>query len=1242
LFKIENSVRASLSKTKLTLALLLISIFAFQSYIVFAQPPEGEPPPIGTTVKWRMLNETKKDVWNWTDVEWMYGPSSALEYRYLNDTLCDNVQRNQTFKVIVYVPFTIMNSTMFKSAHIHFHIMRDLAKEMADIDLWCEPNATEKWRAWSALVKITGMEGMGGPGVPGGPGQQQVSVYELDIPSCNYNLAFNSTHMKITFVGKVLTNAPEGTYDTWVDVQDINNVSYHPTWANWSPEDKPPVPQLVVGAPTTIGYTVTFKNENGTATLFLRRDKRFTITISSTGGTIGAFHMYIDTRKSIYIGKDPIGGWDRWEPLKIIINYTKGGVPGRPGATQALRAFEGYEYWTSAGPDKPSIRTEKLNETTATQGKYFKFYANASSTSANSVTIDGAFTSEVPAGVCNYWMDVFTDQGWWIKPTKLEDRFFTLDSPYVSIKYRAADKYGKLGKIIETADKGKPFAISVECYLPPGNITKLKTVLLQLRGEKTVPFTANDRLWGAVDKRNNFRIAIFMYTNSTTNAPYANNITWLRPPLVISNTTDTWYRNSSRRWPWDTRTWDEWWGPDQMEQPQNLTRAQFANFPLNIVNVTAKSRTFNSSRSNTLPNFVNITFLITFNQTAPVDYVFRVNTIQFFKNNMNFTNWYHAKRRSDGGWDRCPLDCWPDEGRIDRGLTNEFGPAEQIYWDNSLWRRRAFPWEFIHMARWEIGVGKARSVWSDPTKVAPNGAIDLDGDLNTKGDQYFVKRTHRSNNNFTMVPHAMEVDLDWRPNNGSAPLHMHAILGYFEFTIQFDWFETFTWYKASDKSEVDLAMIRAIVGTRDAPIDGYWRVCWMTENTNYTAEKAKHPDWWWMTNKFTFNWFFFHMDQHYATAASRTSVSWTDFGAEYAGLLLYKDLNGNGIPDVKVSEGWPQSNETTHIFIINNVGSMTFERPFNSTSPEGEQTVNATTPVAFGVSLANINGTLFPSKVDKGISGVFDIISGSPEKSMTLDPTAFNSTISRATIDSMGFKLHFSATAPTGTDLNGQATIKVDQNIGTWKLEKFSNTVLQGRSLAIAYFAHLTNINFTQTTIMNDKNSTTTSTSEGESAKDFLWKSANMSFAKISLGGSRYDLGNGSKNLLTNSTNIPFGIFQMMYQAGGDRSITNFKVESKLFFMLTCFPKWSGNSIVNDPQFTSYVAGFVPSATVTARFMQSRLALIVIVVIVAAVVVSVVYIWRRKKKRLMAVEAPTLEVPRPEGPPGPSPPMMLR
>jgi len=122
-----------LSKTKLTLALLLISIFAFQSYIVFAQPPEGEPPPIGTTVKWRMLNETKKDVWNWTDVEWMYGPSPALEYRYLNDTLCDSVQRNQTFKIIVYVPFTIMNSTMFKSAHVHFHLMRDLAKEMADI-----------------------------------------------------------------------------------------------------------------------------------------------------------------------------------------------------------------------------------------------------------------------------------------------------------------------------------------------------------------------------------------------------------------------------------------------------------------------------------------------------------------------------------------------------------------------------------------------------------------------------------------------------------------------------------------------------------------------------------------------------------------------------------------------------------------------------------------------------------------------------------------------------------------------------------------------------------------------------------------------------------------------------------------------------------------------------------------------------------------------------------------------------
>ncbi len=101
----------------------------------------------------------------------------------------------------------------------------------------------------------------------------------------------------------------------------------------------------------------------------------------------------------------------------------------------------------------------------------------------------------------------------------------------------------------------------------------------------------------------------------------------------------------------------------------------------------------------------------------------------------------------------------------------------------------------------EFGMWGVRSF----TTVEDTGAIDLDGDLLTVDDQYFVRRTHQGANLRNETIDRMWVDALWNPNSEvlGDEIHLGAWMGKVRVSWTSEWSESYVWYHASNMSGVD-------------------------------------------------------------------------------------------------------------------------------------------------------------------------------------------------------------------------------------------------------------------------------------------------------------------------------------------------------------------------------------------------------------------------------------------------------
>jgi hypothetical protein len=514
--------------------------------------------------------------------------------------------------------------------------------------------------------------------------------------------------------------------------------------------------------------------------------------------------------------------------------------------------------------------------------------------------------------------------------------------------------------------------------------------------------------------------------------------------------------------------------------------------------------------------------------------------------------------------------------------------------------------------------------------VPDTGAVDLDGDLTTTGDQYFVRRIHEGSDLWNKTEDRMFVELVWDPNASMIDDEMHigAWMGKVHVLWSFEWNETYIWYYASNMTNVDSAALQQINGTlRDSvtglPNPGYWDIAHMIENVTWAdiLARAEREHWDWIKdNENEWEWFWFGTQQDFMTSwieNSSRQMAGIGLRYEFAGLSLYNNT------------------EQTHFFMPKNVGNITFLTPgeaFGDMNATGEMIVSKNETVTFGVTYNDVNGTLFPFSEERSMWGWWDgMIHGAD-----FDAPDFMKKPTESNVDEMSFAIHFSANV-TDDELNNEASMKIDQSVGDWELDHDvidgrqqnvsdtmvylrGNDVLLNRSLAINYY--VTAFSGIAWDVRDEKGSSVNNNNVTESSRfDVASKLANASFATVKLG-SVYDwskpvaVNDTIRTLNVTSKTTPVGAFKASFESESGKSSAGFDISAMMYFLSVGFPRWDGYAIYNDPE-VSFLISTGALAPPQGDFLAENWWIFVFIGSVAAVAVVLVVFRARVKTGLL-------------------------
>ncbi len=476
--------------------------------------------------------------------------------------------------------------------------------------------------------------------------------------------------------------------------------------------------------------------------------------------------------------------------------------------------------------------------------------------------------------------------------------------------------------------------------------------------------------------------------------------------------------------------------------------------------------------------------------------------------------------------------------------------------------------------------------------VTKDNAIDLDGNVFTTTDQYFVRRTGTWKDWGNVTKDGMEVGLVFDPTPGSPGDEFISVtwMGVVKMMISFQANETFTWTHADgtpvNSSEMNQIQEKmwAVKGLVPAP--GYEWVAWMS--VNRTIDLSGIPAL--KSRSWSNTWFAWGTTQAFQVSTSAAAKEWAAFRAQYAGLLLFRDLPNNGsvgAPDFQIVNGQVVTDEVTHFVLIDSVGSVSLTRPLGAMVDQGFADVAPATLVNFGITIRQVNVTIYPLRVENSdaIRGAWQIRQSS-EGAVGLNSTNFDYWITPAKVDVMSFNVSFHVdlvnyNPSDPLKWNHAVVFKISQVIGNWTLHDFDKTVLQGRSLAVNYFGVLGTA--TRTQYSAGQKPVTDTGGASVNASYYEFRAANNPFANVTMGGLPYTWGgdNYSTNYTSGSSTAPVGAFSAMYESASGDTVTNWQVQASMLFMTAGYRNWGGHEIRCDPVFVSYTTAHPAGSTTT-------------------------------------------------------------
>ncbi|MHA2067735.1 MAG: hypothetical protein ACXABY_25515, partial [Candidatus Thorarchaeota archaeon] len=461
-----------------------------------------------------------------------------------------------------------------------------------------------------------------------------------------------------------------------------------------------------------------------------------------------------------------------------------------------------------------------------------------------------------------------------------------------------------------------------------------------------------------------------------------------------------------------------------------------------------------------------------------------------------------------------------------------------------------------------------------------SGALDLDGDLDTTIDQFYVREQHSSSDYFNVTQEYLDVRILWEPNNSTwgDEFNLHSFTGMVTFNWTPDWSENYIWTKASTGAYLtagELDAIQSLITTPSGdPAPGYWDIAWMLNNftlADLTAQ-AGTKGWDWVEPSQEWSWLWWELDEQYSTEVSNgthSDLMDIDLAYQYAGMFAWNDANTDNFMDISASS--LGTSELTHYWMPIDVEDVNFTTPgegwgnFNSTDME-YRSVNET--IDFGVTFSNVTGEVYPF----GLRSYFDWYEGQYTGS---DFQEFDERPTECLTEEFSIDVHFTGEVnATGPNV---AEVKFDITVGDWDMYTPGGTdVLEGRSLAVAFYSDisiLTSGGLTANATYIDDLGQTVTNDEAASSYNFTMASGLSDVALMSLGGAPYTWSkNTSLPVTVDAQTVPLDAFSAIYVSGGGHSATTFSIASTQFFTVIGFPQWDGWSVMVDPIFVGYIS----------------------------------------------------------------------
>ncbi|MBN2229103.1 MAG: hypothetical protein JW779_05875 [Candidatus Thorarchaeota archaeon] len=462
-----------------------------------------------------------------------------------------------------------------------------------------------------------------------------------------------------------------------------------------------------------------------------------------------------------------------------------------------------------------------------------------------------------------------------------------------------------------------------------------------------------------------------------------------------------------------------------------------------------------------------------------------------------------------------------------------------------------------------------------------NGALDLDGDLDTTDDQYFVKEFHSSTDSYNITHKYLDVMILWEPDNETYgdEFYLHSFTGMVTFNWTSSWEDNYIWTKAATGETLTTAEFDAV---KDTLLDewgnskpGYWSVAWLANNftSDDLIQQAIEEGWdWAIDNSREWSWLWWELEEHYSTEVTNgtyTELMDINLAYEYAGMFAWEDEDDDNFMDVSTES--LGSAEMSHYWMPVDVDSVNFTTPgeaFGNFNPTDTIYVDVTDTIDFGVTFDNVTGMVFPF----GEYSYWDWYSGQYYGS---DFASFNERPTECTTDEFSLAVHFTGIV---NDTVNIAEVKFDITVGDWGLNTPGGiAVLEDISLAVCFYSDLSLVSGgggggTIAQYLSD-NGTAVSNDEAFASSNFTMAAENSSVALMNLGGAPYTWSkNISQSCAVDAQTVPLSALSAIYVSGSGGTATTFSITSQQFYTLIGFKWWDGYALTVDPVFVGYIS----------------------------------------------------------------------